>query len=44
MKVYQVAEAEDKSQYGSLYRRCQEMAGVEYIGSLPQPELVRELR
>ncbi|MBD2125285.1 glycosyltransferase family 4 protein [Microcoleus sp. ZQ-A2] len=44
MKVYQVAEAEDESEYGSLYRRCQETAGVEYIGSLPQPELASELQ
>lgn len=44
MKVYQMAEAEDESQYGSLYRRCQETKGVEYIGSLPQPKLVRELQ
>lgn len=44
MRVYQFAEADDESQYGSLYRRCQETEGVEYIGSLPQPELVRELQ
>jgi glycosyltransferase involved in cell wall biosynthesis len=44
MKVYQVAEAEDESQYGSLYRRCQETAGVEYMGSLPQPDLACELQ
>lgn len=44
MKVYQVAEAEDKSQYGLLYRQCQDTEGVEYIGSLPQPELARELQ
>jgi glycosyltransferase involved in cell wall biosynthesis len=44
MKVYQINEVEDQSQYGLLYRQCQEMEGVEYIGSLPQPELARELR
>ncbi|HEY9614447.1 glycosyltransferase family 4 protein [Allocoleopsis sp.] len=44
MKVYQVAEAEDESQYGSLYRRCQETTGVEYLGSLPQPDLACELQ
>ena len=44
MKVYQVAEAEDQSKYGSLYRRCHSTEGVEYIGSLPQPDLAHELR
>jgi tetratricopeptide (TPR) repeat protein len=44
MKVYQVAEAEDESEYGSLYRQCQETDGVEYLGSLPQPDLARELQ
>jgi glycosyltransferase involved in cell wall biosynthesis len=44
MKVYQVAEAEDESQYGSLYRRCQETEGVEYMGSLAQPDLAHELQ
>ncbi|HEY9601658.1 MAG TPA: glycosyltransferase family 4 protein [Allocoleopsis sp.] len=44
MKVYQVAKTEDEFEYGSLYRRCQEMEGVEYVGSLLQPDLARELR
>jgi glycosyltransferase involved in cell wall biosynthesis len=44
MKVYQVSQTEDESHYGSLYRQCRETEGVEYIGSLPQPELARELR
>jgi tetratricopeptide (TPR) repeat protein len=44
MKVYQVAEAEDESEYGSLYRRCQETEAVEYIGSLAQPDLAHELQ
>jgi len=44
MKVYQIAETDDNSQYGSLYRQCREMEGVEYIGSVPQPELARELQ
>jgi hypothetical protein len=44
MKVYQVSETEDEFDYGSLYRQCQETEGVEYIGSLPQPELASELQ
>jgi glycosyltransferase involved in cell wall biosynthesis len=44
MKVYQVAEAQEQSEYGSLYRMCQTTEGVEYIGSLPQPGLARELQ
>jgi len=44
MKVYQVSQTDDESHYGSLYRQCREMEGVEYIGSLPQPELARELQ
>lgn len=44
MKVYQVSQTEDESHYGSLYRQCRETEGVEYIGSLPQPELARELQ
>jgi len=44
MKVYQVSQTEDESDYGSLYRQCRETEGVEYIGSLPQPELARELQ
>lgn len=44
MKVYQVSETDDESEYGLLYHKCQETEGVEYIGSLPQPDLARELR
>ncbi len=44
MKVYQTSATDDESEYGLLYRKCQETEGVEYIGSLPQPELARELR
>ncbi len=44
MKVYHVAEAEDEFKYGWLYRQCQETPGVEYVGSLPQPELANELK
>jgi glycosyltransferase involved in cell wall biosynthesis len=44
MKVYQVGEGEDRSRYGRLYDKCRDTEGVEYIGSLPQPELARALR
>jgi len=44
MKVYQISATDDESDYGLLYRKCQETEGVEYIGSIPQPELARELR
>jgi glycosyltransferase involved in cell wall biosynthesis len=42
LKVYQVTE--DRDEWEPLYRRCAETAGVEYVGSLTQPELARELR
>ena len=44
MQVYQVPAAKDTADYGHLYRRCLEIEGVEYIGSLPQPELALALR
>jgi len=44
MRVYQSSAAEDEKAFGALYRRCRETEGVEYIGSLQQPELARELR
>ncbi len=44
MKVYQVAEADDQSENNRLYRLCRDTEGVEYVGSLPQPELASELR
>ena len=39
MKVYNLSDADHEE----LYRQCQETEGVEYIGSLPQPQLAREL-
>ena len=42
LKVYQVTT--DRDEWEPLYRRCAETAGVEYVGSLTQPELARELR
>ena len=42
LKVSQVTE--DRDEWETLYRRCAETAGVEYVGSLTQPELARQLR
>ncbi|NJK76335.1 MAG: tetratricopeptide repeat protein [Microcoleus sp. SU_5_6] len=44
MKVHQIDANADEFFFGELYRQCQETEGVEYIGSVPQPELVRQLR
>jgi glycosyltransferase involved in cell wall biosynthesis len=44
MKVYQVAEADDESEYNQLYHLCRTTEGVEYVGSLSQPDLARELQ
>ena len=44
MNVYQTPHDEDQAAYGELYQRCRETAGVEYIGSLPQPALAGEMR
>jgi glycosyltransferase involved in cell wall biosynthesis len=43
MGVYQIPAAEDQARFGALYQRCREMDGVEYVGSLAQPELAAEL-
>jgi glycosyltransferase involved in cell wall biosynthesis len=42
MKVYQLSNADDE--YNELYKKCQETEGIEYIGSVPQPELSRQLK
>lgn len=44
LKVYQVAQATEDAYFGELYRRCREMEGVEYVGSISQVELAQELR
>ena len=44
MKVHQTDDNENQLFFGQLYRLCQETEGVEYFGSLPQPELVPQLR
>jgi glycosyltransferase involved in cell wall biosynthesis len=42
LKVYQVTQ--DRDEWEPLYCRCAETSGVEYVGSLTQQELARELR
>lgn len=44
MKVHQIDDNNNQLFFGQLYRQCQEIEGIEYIGSIPQPELVRQLR
>jgi glycosyltransferase involved in cell wall biosynthesis len=44
MRVYQETRSNDDAEFGALYRRCAETEGVEYIGSLPQPQLAAALR
>jgi glycosyltransferase involved in cell wall biosynthesis len=44
MKVYQMPEGEDEQSFGRIYRVCRETEGIDYVGSLPQPELARRLR
>ena len=43
MRVYRVPEAEGQARHGALYRRCGETEGKEYVRSLLQPELARQL-
>jgi hypothetical protein len=43
MQVYGLSEADDRNQYGALYRKA-EQPGVRLIGSLPQPELAARLQ
>ncbi len=44
MQVYGIAGAEDQERFGKLYQLCRETEGVDYVGSVPQPELARRLR
>ena len=42
LEVYHITKDRDEGE--PLYRCCAETAGVEYVGSLTQPELPKELR
>jgi len=44
MQVYQHSAEQDETKFGELYRRCQQTEGIEYVGSVPQPELARQLQ
>ena len=44
MRVYDQAPAQDESRFGELYERCRQSDGVEYRGSVPQPELAASLQ
>ena len=44
MKVYENTQAKAESKYNWLYRKCQETEGVEYIGSIAQPQLAQEMK
>jgi glycosyltransferase involved in cell wall biosynthesis len=44
MAVYQETPADDQARFGALYQRCRQTPGIEYVGSLPQPALAREMR
>lgn len=44
MKVYQANEGDEAATFGELYDRCRATEGIEYVGSVPQPSLARELR
>ena len=44
MKVYQKDEAAEEKWLKDLYQRCQNTAGITYIGSLAQPQLAAALK
>lgn len=43
MAVYHQSASVDQAQYGSFYQRCRQTPGVEYVGSLGQPALARDM-
>jgi glycosyltransferase involved in cell wall biosynthesis len=44
MQVYQLPPGRDTADYGHLYRRAATTEGVEYVGSLPQPQVARAMQ
>ena len=44
MQVYQVSPQTDERQFGSLYNACRRAEGIEYLGSISQPQLAAQLR
>jgi glycosyltransferase involved in cell wall biosynthesis len=44
MKVYQIPDSEEQARFGSLYEQCRATEGVEYVGSVSQPEMAAQLR
>ncbi|ETX03095.1 MAG: hypothetical protein ETSY2_34165 [Candidatus Entotheonella gemina] len=44
MGVYQVPREADESEFGGLYQACRDTDGIQYIGSVSQPQLAEELR
>ena len=44
MQVYHVAPQEDQHEFGQFYDACRRIEGIEYLGSISQPELAGQLR
>lgn len=44
MGVYQFSSADDQAKYGALYQKCRTTPEVEYVGSIPQGQLAKEMR
>ncbi|KKU83873.1 MAG: Glycosyl transferase group 1 [Candidatus Amesbacteria bacterium GW2011_GWC2_47_8] len=44
MKVYQTPKESDEKDYGQLYRLCQRTEGVEYVSSVSQTKLAKDLK
>ncbi len=44
MQVYQKGGNDEEKWLLDLYEKCRNMAGVDYVGSIPQPLLAQELR
>lgn len=44
MQVYQDSPKKDQQTHGDLYDRCRNTPGIDYIGSLPQSALAKQLK